>query len=50
MSSEAINELSIRKVVDVFYERVREDVVLGPVFESHLAGNWDAHMPRMYAF
>ncbi|WP_305825785.1 group III truncated hemoglobin [Massilia brevitalea] len=50
MSSEVITELSIRKVVDVFYERVRKDVVLGPVFESHLAGKWDTHLPRMYAF
>lgn len=50
MSSEAINEDSIRKLVDVFYERVREDVVLGPVFESRLAGKWDVHLPRSMPF
>ena len=50
MSSEAITELSIRKVVDVFYERVQRDVVLEPVFESQLAGKWATHLSRMYAF
>ena len=37
-------------MVDTFYARVREDAVLGPVFASKLAGRWDQHMPRMYAF
>lgn len=50
MSSDAITELSIRHLVDVFYRLVRNDVVLAPVFEGQLAGNWDSHLPRMYAF
>ena len=37
-------------MVDKFYARVREDAVLSPVFNDRLAGKWDAHMPRMYAF
>jgi truncated hemoglobin YjbI len=37
-------------MVDKFYARVREDAVLSPIFESRLAGRWDQHMPRMYAF
>jgi hemoglobin len=46
----SITETSIRKMVDTFYARVREDAVLSPVFENRLAGKWDEHMPRMYAF
>lgn len=46
----SITELSITKMVDTFYARVREDAVLSPVFESKLAGRWNEHMPRMYAF
>lgn len=46
----AVTEESIRLMVDTFYERVRADQVLGPVFENALHGQWDAHMPRMYAF
>lgn len=50
MRDGAITEESIRAMVDLFYQRVREDPVLGPVFEHHLAERWHLHMPRMYAF
>jgi hemoglobin len=50
MLSPAITESSIVRLVDTFYARVRDDAVLGPVFEAKLAGRWHEHMPRMYAF
>jgi hemoglobin len=50
MSPTAITESSIIRLVDTFYARVRDDAVLGPVFEAKLAGKWQEHMPRMYAF
>ena len=50
MASASITESSIPLMVDKFYARVREDAVLSPIFESKLAGKWDEHMPRMYAF
>ena len=50
MPSPAITESSIVQLVDTFYARVRDDAVLGPVFEAKLAGHWHEHMPRMYAF
>ena len=50
MAPVPITEASIPKLVDTFYARVREDAVLSPIFESKLAGRWDEHMPRMYAF
>ncbi|KIF82111.1 group III truncated hemoglobin [Noviherbaspirillum autotrophicum] len=46
----AVSEASIKVMVDSFYAEVRKDEVLGPVFEHALHGQWDAHMPRMYAF
>jgi len=45
-----LTEQSIQQMVDTFYSRVRQDAELGPIFEKRLAGKWDAHMPRMYAF
>lgn len=45
-----ITEASIRLMVDTFYDGVRKDEVLGPVFDKVLHGRWDAHMPRMYDF
>ncbi|MBQ5964420.1 group III truncated hemoglobin [Massilia sp. ZL223] len=50
MSAVAITPSSIIRLVDTFYGRVRTDSVLGPVFEAKLAGKWQEHMPRMYAF
>ena len=50
MPVKTINESSIRIMVDTFYAGVRKDAVLAPVFEKMLAGKWDTHMPRMYAF
>lgn len=50
MAPVPITESSIPRMVDMFYARVREDAVLFPIFERKLAGRWDDHMPRMYAF
>jgi hemoglobin len=49
-ASPAITPSTIVQLVDTFYARVREDAVLGPVFEARLAGHWQEHMPRMVAF
>ncbi|MGO4474795.1 group III truncated hemoglobin [Massilia sp. 2TAF26] len=49
-TTDAITPSTIVQLVDTFYARVREDAVLGPVFEEKLAGHWHEHMPRMVAF
>jgi hemoglobin len=40
----------IRLLVDTFYSRVREDELLGPIFEERLEGKWDEHLAKMYRF
>lgn len=45
-----ITEENIRRMVDTFYAGVREDAILGPVFDKELMHGWDAHLPRMYDF
>ncbi len=45
-----ITEAEIRDLVFAFYERVRDDPRLGPIFEERLAGKWDAHLERMCDF
>ena len=44
-----INEDMIRKLVHRFYERAREDELIGPVFTSHVQ-DWDAHLARLCDF
>jgi len=46
---ETVSEEMIRTLVDSFYDEVRRDVVLGPIFEEHVA-DWSAHLPKMYNF
>ena len=47
----SITENQIRLMVQRFYEEVRADAVLGPVFEAHIpTPEWPAHLERMRAF
>ena len=39
----------IRLMVDTFYEGIRSDKQLGPVFDSKIA-DWSTHLPTMYSF
>jgi len=43
-------EANIRELVYAFYDRVRADALLGPVFDAKLAGRWDDHLPKMCRF
>ncbi|WP_161890166.1 group III truncated hemoglobin [Pontibacter russatus] len=40
----------IRQLVDLFYERVRADALLGPIFEERIQDNWARHLEIMYRF
>ncbi|MEO8480637.1 MAG: group III truncated hemoglobin [Acidobacteriota bacterium] len=40
----------IIRLVDGFYERVRHDDVIGPIFNDVAQVDWAAHLPKMYAF
>ncbi len=44
-----IDEALIARLVHDFYDAVRRDVVLGPVFAARIE-DWDAHLGRMCAF
>ena len=44
-----IDDDMIEKLVRGFYTRVREDDLIGPVFESRIA-DWEPHLQQMFAF
>jgi len=44
-----IDEAMIERLVRGFYERVREDDVIGPVFVARIQ-DWEPHLQRMFAF
>ena len=43
----AISESQIRLLVDAFYDKVRADADLGPIFERAIDGNWGPHLAKM---
>jgi hemoglobin len=48
--SDAVSEEQIAALVDTFYGRVRQDAVLGPVFERVIGDDWEPHLAKMRAF
>jgi len=48
-SETGIDEAMIEKLVRRFYERVREDEILAPIFSARIA-DWEPHLQRMCAF
>lgn len=46
----AIDAAAIHALVHAFYDRVRDDPLLGPVFNDALDGHWDAHLAKMCDF
>lgn len=40
----------IKILVDTFYERVRANDLLGPIFNNLLKDRWPAHLEKMYRF
>lgn len=46
-----LDEAGVRLVVDSFYDLVRRDALLAPVFDSKIAGDqWPHHLGQMYDF
>ena len=40
----------IERLVNAFYEVVRQDEILGFIFDEVARTHWETHLPRMYAF
>ena len=50
IKKEIVSLEEIKLLVDTFYEKVRRDEKLAPVFESRINGNWSPHLEKMYKF
>ena len=49
MKHAAITEESLRDLVSLFYQRVRADPLIGPVFDEAIA-DWPEHLGKLQAF
>jgi len=50
MKTDIRNEEDIKVLVDTFYDRVRQDELLTPIFNSKIIGDWQPHLDTMYRF
>jgi hemoglobin len=46
----SIDEALIEKLVRTFYEKIRADAELGPIFAGVITGDWEPHLQKMFAF
>jgi hemoglobin len=49
MTKLAMDDEGLRKLVDAFYARVREDSELGPIFNDAIT-DWPEHLDKLAAF
>lgn len=40
----------IKKMVDTFYNRIREDDLLSSIFDERIQDRWSIHLEKMYRF
>jgi len=40
----------IKLLVDTFYDKVRKDELIGPVFNDRIQDRWPQHLAKMYTF
>ena len=45
---EGINDIKL--LVNTFYDKVRSDSFLGPVFDARIQDRWPQHLEKMYTF
>lgn len=42
--------IDLEKMLDLFYARVRQDELIGPIFNDVAKVDWDEHMAHIYNF
>lgn len=40
----------IKQLVNTFYNKVREDQLIGPIFNDRIENRWPQHLAKMYTF
>ncbi len=50
MKNDIQNRSDIELLVNTFYEKVRENKMLGYIFNDVAKINWESHLPKMYSF
>lgn len=49
-NTDILNIDDVKLLVDNFYGKVRDNELLGPIFNEVIKDNWPAHLEKMYRF
>lgn len=50
VKNDIISLKDIKFLVDQFYQAVKQDPFIGPIFNARLAGKWEMHHLKLYRF
>ena len=50
MRKQLENRADVELLVNSFYQKIREDAELGPIFDEVAQVSWELHLPKMYDF
>lgn len=50
MENDILHLDDIKALVDSFYDKVRDDAMLAPIFNGAIQDRWPEHLERMYTF
>lgn len=48
--SDILSLEDVKLLVDTFYGKVREDQLIGPIFNDRIQDRWPQHLAKMYTF
>jgi hemoglobin len=50
MQTQLLNLTDVKALVNTFYDKVRHDALLAPVFNERIQDRWPQHLEKMYTF
>ena len=50
MKADIVTINDVKLLVNNFYDKVRADELLGPIFDERIRDRWPAHLEKMYGF
>ncbi|MBK8749254.1 MAG: group III truncated hemoglobin [Saprospiraceae bacterium] len=50
MKQDILTIEDVKQLVDLFYDKIRADDLLGPIFNERIQNLWAVHLEKMYCF
>jgi hemoglobin len=50
MTNDISTPADVELLVNTFYDKVKQDALLGPLFYAVIGPDWSHHLPKMYRF